>query len=169
MIDNQLIVNVTPQQAAQLGCNMFQLYYPGNRITFSIADGKWEIRQDNKPLKTGEASKEWTAFLLGVHNPINEKVTFYDCWQSDDLSMVGSQYRNRVMLLKTMTPWLLDWMSLADNYRITDFEAVWKSHVESGQYPGVIFRKSSDTCLSPRYIYLKTPTNQNNEDGSNPR
>mgnify|MGYP003674625405 FL=1 len=96
--------------------------------------------------------------MLGTYNPVNERVVFFDCWECEGIELARATYRDRIALLRTMKPYLFDWMSLANSYRIADFQHVWDGQVETGAYPGVIFRKSNDPATSARLVCIKNPT-----------
>lgn len=156
MIFEQNVVNCTPAQALAYGCDMFQPYMPGTKIGFSVRQGNWLMNTGPLVHKTGVLDARWTGFLLGVYNPVSEKVSFFDCWEADGVEVIKSPYRDRVMLLRTMQPYLVDWMNLTPSYRITDFTTFWSQNVPA-IYPGVIFRKSHDPATSPRLVCTKNP------------
>lgn len=150
----QNIVNVSPAQALEYGCDMFQLYYPGTKVGFSVREGYWSMNA-GAVLKSGQGDARWNGFLLGTYNPVSEKVAFFDCWECGGVELLGTTYRDRIMLMRTMQPYLFDWCTLVNSYRITDFQHVWAEKVESGLYPGVIFRKSRDPATAPRLMCIK--------------
>lgn len=164
----QNVVRCSVEQAMGHGCDMFQLYQPGMKIGFSVRQGNWQMNVGASVLKSGQLDTRWTGFLLGTFNPLTERVCFFDCWECQGTELLGQPYRDRVMLMRTMQPYLPDWCTLAPSFRIADFNKVWAEQVVTGLFPGVIFRRSNDPATSPRLVCMKNPEQEAEADERKP-
>jgi len=148
--------------ARRLGSDTLQLKYDGWWVRIEITNGQGRLfTQTNREVERFQfqlTQEPMNAVVVGelMHgtqwsqdpNRLG-KVFLFDCWQVDDTPLETLPYKTRYAVLKTIQKRLPRNYELVPNFRVDDYDKVWKEFVETELFEGVVFRDSRATVGTP--------------------
>lgn len=151
------------QAAREAGCDTLQLKLDGWWSRTLIEKGKATVfTRTNRelPAYAFTTYPDITCTIVGelMHGTnwaqtkeIAGKTFAFDIWTVDDVDMSNMPYKDRYGVLRAMLKRLPPSFIRVENFRIQDFDAVWRQFVTEGDYEGVVFRHSKGLLDTPIY------------------
>lgn len=151
MSERNLYLNGTYDLAVSRGYDILQLKFDGwwCRADFHSGVGHYHS-ETGREFDTSHSFNLDGCTLIGEfmrgtqwsQNPLHKgRFYVYDIWSIFGEPITTESYRTRYQLLRKLT--LPSVFSLVDNFRITDFDAVWQRYIMREGYEGVVFRRST--------------------------
>src|ERR1035437_4321509 len=171
LTDRQDYYDVSLMTARAQHCDMFQLKYDGWWCRLVVDhDGRWTMYSRNgRALKSGETRLDLEGVYIGEYmfgtnwaqNPArNEKLFLFDCWSRLGVSLETLPYRDRYKMLLMAVSIAPDWCILVSNFKMEQAEAIWESHVENGEFEGVVYCHSNAMIPDKLFRMKKTVTDE---------
>lgn len=166
----QEYVDASFEEALKTGCNTAQLKYDGWWSRTEVINGEGKVYSE-----TGRHLPKFDFQLLEPHTltVIGElmhgtqwsrdpgrqgKVFLFDLWQYEEIDTESLPYKSRFEALKTARVYLPSNYDLIQNFPIHARNELWTQFVETQQFEGLVYRKSSAAAGLPilREKYLFT-------------
>ena len=158
----------TYEEAVAAGCDMLQLKLDGWWSRCEIIGGLGRVYSETGRylprfdfVTHGPDATIIGELMYGTHwakDPQRYgKIFLFDIWRLKDVDLEDKTYKDRNLLVRCYMTNLSPDFQLIQNYRIVDYPPVWQTFVESKQYEGVVFRRSTDlvgaTILREKYSF----------------
>mgnify|MGYP000898379456 FL=1 len=143
-------------------CDVLQLKYDGWWARIEIVGGhgrvftqtnrelpKFAFRLQTEPLDAVLVGELMYGTQWSQEPTRYGKIYLFDCWQVGTTPLETMDYRTRYSVMSTLQPRLPPNFHKIHNFRIQDYDKIWKEFVEPELFEGVVFRDSKANVAAP--------------------